>query len=190
MLKSLPRRIAAEIPWSSSSMARLNLISAEQRCGTFVGESPKVPDAADDQALTAALVTVHATLLRIAITSPPRVSIPTITAAAIAPAATVPACVEDRHRDTGEDQRGIGHQACASAPPSTRRWPGSRCARREPTACTEAIRLKTRVLAEQTAAVDPDRLGKSVGFLSFDEMRRVAAALRASSSIRGLHGAL
>jgi mRNA interferase MazF len=34
------------------------------------------------------------------------------------------------------------------------------------------------VLAEQTAAVDPDRLGKSVGFLSFDEMRRVAAALR------------
>lgn len=38
--------------------------------------------------------------------------------------------------------------------------------------------LNTRVLAEQAAAVDPGRLGKSVGFLSFDEMRRVDAALR------------
>lgn len=38
--------------------------------------------------------------------------------------------------------------------------------------------LKTRVLAEQTAAVDPGRLGKRVGFLSFDELRRVDAALR------------
>ena len=36
----------------------------------------------------------------------------------------------------------------------------------------------TRVLAEQTAAVDPGRLGKSVGYLSLDEMRRVDAALR------------
>jgi mRNA interferase MazF len=36
----------------------------------------------------------------------------------------------------------------------------------------------TRVLAEQTAAVDPGRLGKSVGHLSLDEMRRVDAALR------------
>ncbi|OCB46361.1 growth inhibitor PemK [Mycobacterium malmoense] len=38
--------------------------------------------------------------------------------------------------------------------------------------------VNTRVLAEQTAAVDPGRLGKSVGSLSFDEMRRVDAALR------------
>lgn len=36
----------------------------------------------------------------------------------------------------------------------------------------------TRVLTEQAAAVDPGRLGNSVGFLSFDEMRRVDAALR------------
>ena len=36
----------------------------------------------------------------------------------------------------------------------------------------------TLVLAEQTAAVDPSRLGESVGCLSFDEMRRVDAALR------------
>jgi mRNA interferase MazF len=36
----------------------------------------------------------------------------------------------------------------------------------------------TRVLAEQTAAVDPGRLGNSVGYLSLDEMRRVDAALR------------
>jgi mRNA interferase MazF len=36
----------------------------------------------------------------------------------------------------------------------------------------------TRVLAEQTAAVDPGRLGNSSGYLSFDEMRRVDAALR------------
>lgn len=36
----------------------------------------------------------------------------------------------------------------------------------------------TRVLAEQTAAIDPGRLGKSVGYLSLDEMRRVDAALR------------
>ncbi|MEO7125983.1 MAG: type II toxin-antitoxin system PemK/MazF family toxin [Nakamurella sp.] len=36
----------------------------------------------------------------------------------------------------------------------------------------------TRVLAEQTAAVDPTRLGGSVGHLAFDELRRVEAALR------------
>jgi mRNA interferase MazF len=36
----------------------------------------------------------------------------------------------------------------------------------------------TRVLAEQTAAVDPSRLGERVGHLSFDELRRVDAALR------------
>jgi mRNA interferase MazF len=36
----------------------------------------------------------------------------------------------------------------------------------------------TRVLAEQTAAVDPGRLGASVGYLSLEEMRRVDAALR------------
>ena len=36
----------------------------------------------------------------------------------------------------------------------------------------------TRVLAEQTAAVDPSRLGESVGCLSLEEMRRVDAALR------------
>ena len=38
--------------------------------------------------------------------------------------------------------------------------------------------VSTLVLAEQAAAVDPSRLGESVGFLGFDEMRRVEAALR------------
>ncbi len=38
--------------------------------------------------------------------------------------------------------------------------------------------VNTSVLAEQAAAADPGRLGKSVGFLRFDEMRRVDAALR------------
>ncbi len=38
--------------------------------------------------------------------------------------------------------------------------------------------VSTRVLAELAAAVDPGRLGRSIGFLSFDEMRRVDAALR------------
>lgn len=36
----------------------------------------------------------------------------------------------------------------------------------------------TRVLAEQTAAVDPSRLGERAGLLTFDELRRVDAALR------------
>lgn len=36
----------------------------------------------------------------------------------------------------------------------------------------------TLVLAEQTAAVDPTRLGPCTGHLSFDELRRVEAALR------------
>ncbi|MGA7052209.1 MAG: type II toxin-antitoxin system PemK/MazF family toxin [Mycobacterium sp.] len=36
----------------------------------------------------------------------------------------------------------------------------------------------TRVLAEQAAAIDPGRLGSSVGHLSFEDMRRVDAALR------------
>lgn len=37
---------------------------------------------------------------------------------------------------------------------------------------------ETRVLAEQAAAVDPSRLGEPAGRLSFEEMRRVDAALR------------
>ncbi len=37
---------------------------------------------------------------------------------------------------------------------------------------------QTRVLVEQTAAVDPQRLGKVVGRLSNEEMRHVDAALR------------
>jgi mRNA interferase MazF len=36
----------------------------------------------------------------------------------------------------------------------------------------------TRVLAEQTAAVDPNRLDERSGQLTFDELRRVDAALR------------
>ena len=36
----------------------------------------------------------------------------------------------------------------------------------------------TRVLAEQAAAVDPSRLGDAAGTLTFDELRRVGAALR------------
>jgi mRNA interferase MazF len=36
----------------------------------------------------------------------------------------------------------------------------------------------TRVLAEQTAAIDPERLGDRAGQLTFDEQRRVDAALR------------
>jgi len=36
----------------------------------------------------------------------------------------------------------------------------------------------TRVLAEQTAAVEPSRLGEPAGHLSLDEIRRVDAALR------------
>jgi mRNA interferase MazF len=35
-----------------------------------------------------------------------------------------------------------------------------------------------RVLVEQTAAVDPERLGEHVGHLSFNELRQVEAALR------------
>ncbi len=38
--------------------------------------------------------------------------------------------------------------------------------------------LPTRVLAEQTTAVDPQRLGESAGHLSVDELRQVDAALR------------
>ena len=36
----------------------------------------------------------------------------------------------------------------------------------------------TRVLAEQTAAVDPERLGTQVGRLSLSELQQVDAALR------------
>ena len=37
---------------------------------------------------------------------------------------------------------------------------------------------RTRVLVEQTTAVDPGRLGDSFGHLTFDELRHVDAALR------------
>ncbi len=36
----------------------------------------------------------------------------------------------------------------------------------------------SQVLVEQTAAVDPGRLGEHAGHLSFDELRKVDAALR------------
>ena len=42
----------------------------------------------------------------------------------------------------------------------------------------EAGGRTTLVLAEQTAAVDPTRLGPSVGHLTYEELRRVEAALR------------
>jgi mRNA interferase MazF len=42
------------------------------------------------------------------------------------------------------------------------------------------------VLAEQTVAVDPQRLGENVGQLSFDELRRVDAALRLVLEVRGV----
>jgi mRNA interferase MazF len=38
--------------------------------------------------------------------------------------------------------------------------------------------VRTRVLAEQTAAVDPSRLGAQTGRLSFDELRQLDEALR------------
>lgn len=37
---------------------------------------------------------------------------------------------------------------------------------------------QTRVLTEQTSAVDPSRLGDVVGHVGFDEMRSIDAALR------------
>lgn len=42
----------------------------------------------------------------------------------------------------------------------------------------EILQRTTRVLAEQTAAIDPTRLGDSAGQLTFDELRQVEAALR------------
>jgi len=43
---------------------------------------------------------------------------------------------------------------------------------------TEISGVATRVLAEQTAAIDPERLGQRVGQLTFEELNRVDAALR------------
>ena len=36
----------------------------------------------------------------------------------------------------------------------------------------------TRVLVEQTAAVDPTRLGEHIGHVGFDELQQIDAALR------------
>lgn len=41
----------------------------------------------------------------------------------------------------------------------------------------------TFVLVEQTTAVDPERLGASVGFLTTDELARVDAALRIALAV-------
>lgn len=42
---------------------------------------------------------------------------------------------------------------------------------------------RTRVLAEQASAVDPNRLGEHVGHLQFDELHAVDAALRLVMSL-------
>jgi len=41
----------------------------------------------------------------------------------------------------------------------------------------------TFVLVEQTTAIDPERLGASVGFLTTDELARVDAALRIALAV-------
>jgi mRNA interferase MazF len=61
---------------------------------------------------------------------------------------------------------------CLVAPTST----SSRAASFRPE--VEVAGRSTRVLVEQTAAIDPTRLGESVGQLSSDELRHVDAALR------------
>ena len=58
------------------------------------------------------------------------------------------------------------------APTSTSAWPAT--FRPE----IEVQGQQTRVLAEQTAAVDPERLGSPVGHLTFEELSQVDAALR------------
>lgn len=42
----------------------------------------------------------------------------------------------------------------------------------------EVAGVSTHVLVEQTAAVDPNRLGDRIGHLTFNELREVEAALR------------
>jgi mRNA interferase MazF len=42
----------------------------------------------------------------------------------------------------------------------------------------EVLGRQTRVLAEQTAAIDPQRLGDTAGRLTHEDMRQVDAALR------------
>jgi mRNA interferase MazF len=58
-----------------------------------------------------------------------------------------------------------------SAPPATFR------------PAVEVNGLETLVLAEQSSAVDPSRLGERVGQLGFDELRAVDAALRLVLSV-------
>lgn len=47
----------------------------------------------------------------------------------------------------------------------------------------EIAGTRTRVLTEQTSAVDPTRLGDRIGHLGFDELRAVDAALRVVMSL-------
>ncbi len=42
----------------------------------------------------------------------------------------------------------------------------------------DILGVTTRVLLEQTAAVDPGRLGEQAGHLTLGEMRQIDAALR------------
>ena len=42
----------------------------------------------------------------------------------------------------------------------------------------EVLGRRTRVLAEQTAAIDPQRLGEPADRLTYEEMRNIDAALR------------
>ena len=58
------------------------------------------------------------------------------------------------------------------APTSTSARPASFRPEVEIAGCT------TRVLAEQTAAIDPTRLGETSGQVTFDELRNIDAALR------------
>ena len=48
----------------------------------------------------------------------------------------------------------------------------------------QVLSRRTQVLVEQTAAVDPQRLGDHVGRLTGDEMSRVDAALRLVLGLR------
>ncbi|MDM4761460.1 type II toxin-antitoxin system PemK/MazF family toxin [Galbitalea sp. SE-J8] len=90
---------------------------------------------------------------------------------------------------TGHEQRGARYAVVVQSddlhPLST--WlvaPTSTSAR--PASFRPSIDLNgtpTRVLVEQTSAVDPGRLGEQVGHLSVDELRAVEAALRLVLSV-------
>ncbi len=90
----------------------------------------------------------------------------------------VPLLTHGDPNDRAESARVLRDMTSCRCPGGSSPRPRPAHGRRRSDHRSRSGRQLTRVLAEQTTSIDPQRLGANAGFLSGSELRRVDAALR------------